>query len=168
MQADGWPLVGRDRARAAVAEALDRNAGHSIVVAGPAGVGRTRLAREALRRAQDLQRPTRWAVGTAAAAEVPLGALAHLFPAVDAASDPLARLQGAARAVAGGGLESVPVLVVDDVHLVDGLSLSLLHHLAVGGAVSLILTVRTDPIATDATTPLWKDGLATRLDLGPL
>jgi DNA-binding CsgD family transcriptional regulator len=168
MQADRWPLLGRDGERVAIADALDADPSRSVVVTGPPGVGRTRLAREALRHAEACHRPTRWAVGTAAAGRMPFGALAHLLPGVDAATDPVVLLQRAAHAVAGDGPERSVVLGVDDVHLLDPLSLTLLHHLAVAGVVTLVLTVRTDPVTPDPTTPLWKDGLAARLELHPL
>jgi len=168
MQSGGWRLTGRDRAAAAAAAALDAVPSQSIVITGPAGVGRTRLAREILRRAENHQQTTRWASGTAMAAGVPLGALAHLFPSVDASSDPLVLIQRAAQAVIGEGPEPPSLLGVDDVHLLDPLSVTLLHHLAVSGAVTLVLTARSDPLTADPTTPFWKDGLATRVELHPL
>jgi DNA-binding NarL/FixJ family response regulator len=161
-----WPLIGRSEEYAAIEEALAPETGHSLVIAGPAGVGRSRLAREALRVAETEHRPTRWVVATAAAAQVPLAALAHLLPAVEGTSDPFTRLQHAALALAGEG--PVPVLGVDDVHLLDPLSLTLLHQLAVTGSVTLVLTVRTNRAAPDPATLFWKDGLAARLELDPL
>jgi len=99
---------------------------------------------------------------------VPLGALAHLIPAVDTVSDPFVLLQRAASAIAGDETGVPPVLAVDDVHLLDPLSVTLLHQLAAGGAVTLVLTVRTDGAVPDPVASLWKDGLATRIDVTPL
>jgi hypothetical protein len=99
---------------------------------------------------------------------VPLGALAHLLPAVDASSDALVLLQRTLQALAGNGTSPPPVLGIDDVHLLDPLSVTLLHQLAASGAVSLVLTVRTSNAAPDPSAPLWKDGLATRVELPPL
>nr|WP_246063596.1 hypothetical protein [Blastococcus colisei] len=93
-------------------------------------------------------------MGSAAAGRIPLGALTHLLPAADAATDPVVLLQRATHAIGGDGSEAPPVLGVDDVHLLDALSITLLHHLAVTGAATLVLTVRTDPVAADPTTPL--------------
>lgn len=134
----------------------------------PPGVGRTRLAHEVLRLAAGRGHPTRWAAGTAASALVPLGSLAHLIPRVDAAWHPLELLQRAVDAIAGAGGEGRPVLAVDDVHFLDPLSVSLVHQLAASGTVSLVLTLRTAFSTPDPVTPLWKDGVATRLDLQPL
>lgn len=168
MEADRWTLVGRERECAALANALDEGPGRSIVIAGPAGAGRTRLAREALRFAENRQQPTRWTAATSAAGHVPLGALAHLLPTFDDASDSLVLLQRAVQAVTGDDGERPPVLGVDDVHLLDPLSVTLLHQLAISGVVNLVLTVRTGIAAPDPAAPLWKDGMATRLELRTL
>src|SRR4051794_7977376 len=168
MDGGRWPLVGRDAEYEVITAALAEDPVRSIVLAGPAGAGRTRLAQEALALAERSGRPTRWAAGTSAAALVPLGALAHLFPTVDAASDPLVLLQRATLAIAGDGSGPAPVVGIDDVHLLDQLSITLLHQLAVRNAVTLVLTVRTDNAAPDPAVPLWKDGLATRIELHPL
>ncbi len=168
MHPDSWPLIGRGRECAAIQRALDTSPSVNLVISGPAGVGRSRIAREALRLAEERGRLTRWAVATEAAGRVPLGAVAHLLPALDGASDQLVMLQRAAAALAGEGDGPAPVLGVDDVHVLDPLSVTLLHHLAVSGAVTLVLTVRTQRYVADPATALWKDGLASRLELRPL
>lgn len=163
LSADSWSLVGRDSELKFIAERIDEV--RSVVVAGPAGAGKTRLVREALTAARHHGRPTRWVAATSAAAAIPLGAFAHLLPALDAVSDPFALLQCAAAAIAEGNRERL-VVGIDDAHLLDELSVTLVHQLALTGAVHLVLTVRTgepDPIVT-----LWKDGLADRLELTPL
>ncbi|MFD2092379.1 LuxR C-terminal-related transcriptional regulator [Blastococcus deserti] len=168
MNADPWALVGRDAACEAIISALQDEPARSLVIAGPAGVGRTRLVREAVSLAERTGRPTRWAAATRAAALVPLGALAHLLPTIDVSSDAFVLLQRAASAIAGEGSGPVPVLGVDDVHLLDPLSVSLLHQLAAGRAVTLVLSVRTGNATPDPAAALWKDGLATRIELQPL
>ena len=82
-----WPLVGRDAELHAVGALLaDRTAG-GVVVAGPAGVGKTRLAVEAARLAA-APRTARceWVRATRSAASIPLGALAPLLPPEGAAA----------------------------------------------------------------------------------
>src|SRR3712207_4227832 len=139
------PLIGREEECRVITSVLAEERASGVVIAGPPGVGRTRLAREALAIASAQRRITRWAKGSKAAALVPLGALAHLLPPMDPSADPLSSLQRAAQALAGDGSGRPPVLGVDDVHLLDPLSVSLLHQLGAGGAVTLVLTVRTDP-----------------------
>ncbi|SHN72939.1 Response regulator containing a CheY-like receiver domain and an HTH DNA-binding domain [Geodermatophilus obscurus] len=161
-------LFGRDAACRVILDAWGADSPGNLVIVGPAGVGRTRLAREALSLAEDQGRSTRWAAGTRAAAQVPFGAFAHLLPALDTGADTLALLQQATRVIVGDRAGPLPVLGVDDVHLLDPLSITLLHQLAAGGAVRLVLTVRTGNAVQDPAATLWKDGLATRIELQPL
>lgn len=163
-----WPLTGRDEERAALAALVGPDGVRSVVISGPPGIGRTRLAREAVAMADAEGHPTRWAAGTAAAAAVPLGAMVHLVPAPDGTGPPDAfvQLQRAIAALTGHGR---PLVVgVDDAHLLDELSLTLLHQLATGGEVALVVTACTDGPGTDRLAPLWKDGAAQRLELEPL
>ncbi|MGH3797291.1 MAG: LuxR C-terminal-related transcriptional regulator [Pseudonocardiaceae bacterium] len=166
LPADAWTLVGRAPELKFIADRIACAQPRSVVVAGPAGVGKTRLAREALA-AQCGAGSTRWAAGTKAAAAIPLGALAHLFPAVETASDPLALLQRAGTAIADGSGQRL-VIGIDDAHLLDELSVALVHQLVLTGAACIVLTVRTGEPAPDPVVTLWKDGLADRLELPPL
>lgn len=165
LPAQSWRLVGRERELQFLAEHIEEP--RSVVVAGPAGVGKTRLVREALSAAQGNGRPTRWVAATNAAGTIPLGAFAHLLPAVERASDPFALLQCAGAAIAEGNGQRL-VVGIDDAHLLDELSVTLVHQLALTGAVCLVLVVRTGEPAPDPVVTLWKDGLADRLELQPL
>ncbi|MGY1830393.1 LuxR C-terminal-related transcriptional regulator [Geodermatophilus sp. SYSU D01180] len=160
--------MGREAELRTMNAALTARPERSLVITGPPGVGRSRLAREALTAAAQRGHPTAWAVATSAAALVPLGALAHLLPAVDDGATGLALLQRATAAIAGDGTGPTPVLGVDDAHLLDQMSVTLLHQLAASGAVMLVLTVRTGATEPDPAAPLWKDGLADRIHLEPL
>src|SRR5918998_2681937 len=73
MRTDSWTLMGRDSELQFIAERMTGLEPRSVVVAGPAGVGKTRLAREALAAAKRSGRSTRLAAGTNAAAGIPLG-----------------------------------------------------------------------------------------------
>jgi hypothetical protein len=96
------------------------------VLAGAAGVGKTRLAREALAAAEQRGALTRWAVATASARALPLGAFAATLGVVG--PDP-ARLVGQASAalLAGAGRSGV-VIGVDDAHLLDEFSAVVVHQ----------------------------------------
>lgn len=73
----GWPLTGRVKELSRISGLTRRRDGPAgVVLAGPAGVGKTRLAREALAAAEQRGAVTRWAVGTASARTLPLGAFA--------------------------------------------------------------------------------------------
>ena len=152
-----WPLSGRDRELRAISAGL-RSGG--VVVAGAAGVGKTRLAGAAVSGCDDAL----WVSATESSRGIPLAAfipvIAHAGGDVDAASL-LHRAHLALRERAGS------VLVVDDAHLLDDVSATLLHQVAVERRMPLLVTVRTGEPTPDAVTTLWKDGLLTRLDLGP-
>lgn len=101
-------------------------------------------------------------LATESARRVPLGAFAPLLGTLpDGASAALS----AAHAVLRGGRS---VLAVDDAHLLDDVSATLLHQLAVDQECPMVVTVRTGEPAPDAVTALWKDDLLTRLEVAPL
>ncbi len=160
--------MGRDSELQFIAERMTGVESRSVVVAGPAGVGKTRLAREALAAAKRSGRSTRWAAGTSAAAAIPLGAVAHLLPALGTASDPFTLLQRAGAAIADQGKGQRLIVGIDDAHLLDELSVTLVHQLALTRAACLVLTVRTGEPAPDPVVTLWKNGLADRLELQQL
>jgi DNA-binding CsgD family transcriptional regulator len=60
------------------------------------------------------------------------------------------------------------VLVIDDAHLLDDASASLLHQLALHREVRLVATLADGVRVPDAVTALWKDDLLGCLTLGPL
>src|SRR5262245_55815121 len=81
-----WPLTGRSTQLEELGRFYADPARAGVVLYGPAGVGKTRLAEEALRLAERGGRPVARAVGHPATRGFPLGALAHLLPA-ELASD---------------------------------------------------------------------------------
>src|ERR1700730_16626399 len=93
-----WPLVGRGRELRLVDEAVEgRHRLKGVVLAGAAGVGKTRLAREAGATAAARGAMCEWAVPTASGATVPLAALAHLVPFARLPGGPLRVMQATAR-----------------------------------------------------------------------
>jgi DNA-binding NarL/FixJ family response regulator len=164
-----WPLVGRQEELALVDRALAASGTSGLVLAGAAGVGKTRLARAALAAAEARGCAARWAVATRAAASIPLGAVAHLLPAVDAAAMDRFELfrRAAAHVVAGAGGARL-ALGVDDAHLLDDASAALLHMLAAAAGAFVVVTVRSGVPAPDPVVALWKDGVAERVEVQAL
>ena len=161
-----WPLVGREDELELIDERLRSSSNAVVVIAGAAGVGKTRLAGEALALAEALGCDTARVVASRSAASVPFGAVAPLLPELDRASEtPVSFLRRAAKSIAGRSGGRTLVLAVDDAHHLDDASATLVHQLAEGGEVSLLLTVRTGEVAPDAVALLWKDRLAERLEL---
>ncbi|NKY87904.1 helix-turn-helix transcriptional regulator [Nocardia veterana] len=165
-----WPLVGRDAELAFISAAM-RGRDHSqpgVVVAGPHGVGKTRLAREALAKAVRSGARERWVVGTKSGRSVPLGALARHLQEDGAASESGRPALPAARALAARIDGRRVVVGVDDAHLLDEQSAMAVHQLVLTGTTPVVMTVGATDSAPDAITSLWKDGYLERLDLRPL
>ena len=160
-------LTGRDSDFAFIRRALTGAGNHSgVVIAGAAGVGKTWLAREALRRAEACGERTKWIVGTESARAVPLGAF--IGELGEAMSDPLTNVRRVISSFVAQQRRGRVVVGVDDAHLLDGLSALVVHQLAQSGGARLVVTTRTGNEEPDAVTLLYKDGLLARLDLEPL
>ena len=162
-----WPLVGREDELAWVA--AERRAGVScgVVVSGSAGVGKTRLAREALAEASQEGTHVEWVQATEAAASIPLGAFAAL-PVDAGARDRLGVLQACAQTLRARGGGQRVVLGVDDAHLLDPTSAALVLHVAATGTAFVVVTVRAGLPCPDPIVALWKDLEASRLELQQL
>lgn len=161
MDADDWPLVRREPEFAAVRAALaeqTRTAG--VVVVGEAGVGKTTLARDVT---ESLPNRVRWVAGTASSRSIPLGSFTYLVGAATT-RDPAAHLAAAREALTA---DPGTVLGVDDAHLLDDLSATLVHQLALERSVPMVANVRADEPVPDAITSLWKDRYLRRVELRP-
>lgn len=154
----GGQLVERPTELGEVRTALaDRSHGGAVLI-GPAGVGKTTLARAA---ADSFAGTVRWTVGTESARSLPLGAFAHLV-GTSTSRDPIALLAAARDSIVH---EPNTILAVDDAHLLDKLSATLLHQLAYERETRIVATIRQGEAVPDAVTSLWKDGHLHRLDL---
>src|SRR4051812_18719132 len=101
MEGADWPLVGRGTACSAIVSAMGGDPVRNVVIAGPAGVGRTRLAREAVAAAAQHGRASPRAAGTAGPPPMPPGGLAPPIPAGGGAARPPAPLPRAPSALPG-------------------------------------------------------------------
>jgi hypothetical protein len=164
-----WALTGREEELRVCEQCLLGEGARGILIAGAAGVGKTRLASEALGAAGGAGRATARVTATEAARPIPLGAHAHLLPPrLLRAPTTLDLLARAEVAVSGGRREVPLILGVDDAHLLDAASAMLVHRLVVGGGAAVVLTARTGEPLSDALTALWKDYGCAYLELQPL
>jgi hypothetical protein len=162
-----WPLTGRAQELGVSSDVLRGDGPYAgVVIAGSAGVGKTRLAREAMVAAAQRCWTVHWVAGTVAAQSVPLGAFAQWADRLE--GNPL-HLVGSVIAAVTASPDGNPVLmVVDDARLLDDLSAFVVQQLVLRRAATVIATIRTGDPVSDAVAALWKDGHLRRLDLQPL
>ncbi len=162
-----WPLVGRGSDLKELIGCLA--AGRpGVVLAGAAGVGKTRLAVEFLQHCASQGFTTIRVAATEITSRVPLGAFAVLLPELRPGIDRLEMLREVARAVADAGKGEPVALLVDDAHLLDETSAALTYQLVATEKVFLIATVRSAAAVPAPVLALWTDGLAERIELDAL
>jgi DNA-binding NarL/FixJ family response regulator len=144
----------------------DATRARGIVLSGSAGVGKTRLAREAVAACGPRDVRRRWIAGTASARSIPLGAFADI--ASDFGPDPLRRVREVIEGLIGAARYGEVVVGVDDAHLLDDLSAFAVHHLVTRRLATVILTIRSGESPPDAITAIWKEQHLQRLELQPL
>jgi DNA-binding CsgD family transcriptional regulator len=162
-----WPLVGRSEELAVIAGVLSDGAEYAgVVVAGQAGVGKSRLAREAVAAAARVGWVVRSVVGTATARAIPLGAFSQWTDGLD--GNPLALVRQVITAITAGAGQAPVVITVDDAHLLDELSAFVLHQLVLQGAARVVATLRSGEVVPDVVSALWKERHLRRLELQAL
>ncbi|MFI9825926.1 AAA family ATPase [Streptomyces sp. NPDC052013] len=162
-----WPLVGRNAELNAFAAGWADRRCDAVVLTGPAGAGKSRVAEECLARAA----ADGWSAGrvmaSAAVAAVPLGAMAHLVPAGVDLSDPVHIFAEVSRALAGPGRNRRWAMMVDDLHLLDATSAVLIRQLLDARVVRLIATVRTGEPVGDTIAALTSSHTTYQINLAP-
>lgn len=162
------PLVGR----APLLDDLRRaqRARRGVLLVGEPGVGKSRLADEVGNRLRAEGRTVVGVTATAATAGMPFGALAPLLPdGWDRQDDLTEQLSSVAAAVAELGPRLV--LRVDDVHLLDPVSATVVLHLARDhrdGEATVVLTARTGEVLPEPIAVLWEGGHVERVTVPPL
>ncbi|AKS34545.1 helix-turn-helix transcriptional regulator [Mycolicibacterium goodii] len=161
-----WPLTGRHEETRLIDAALTSADLAGIVIHGVAGVGKSRIAREALAAMAAAGHETRWVVGTSVAGGLPLGAFARWVGTADA--DTGALVGRVIDAMTSGSTADRPaVIAVDDAHHLDDLSAFVLRQIVARRAAKLLLTVRDGSAVPDAVQGVWRSGGFERLDLQP-
>lgn len=162
-----WPLVGRAQ-ELAVIEDVVSDSGGGLVIAGAAGVGKTRLAQEALGMARAHGRAVEWLAATSASASIPFGVFAGYLPSDVNQTSQLGLFHAVTSELMAKGDGGSILLGIDDAHHLDEASAAVVHQLTVSDEAAVIATVRTGEQVPGPITSLWKEGLAARLDLQPL
>ena len=161
-----WPLIGRSEEMRHIEAAISASDLSGIVICGAAGVGKSRIAREALSSAALKGCEVRWAVGTTSARSLPLGAFATW--AGSGVTDNLHLVRAVIDSLTSADPGRTVVVGVDDGHLLDDLSIFVLHQIVQRGAAKVVLTVRDAAPIPAGIPDVWKGGQFDRLDLQPL
>ena len=141
------------------------------VVLGPEGTGKTAVAAEVLTRLEGIVTPYR-IHGSPVLSRIPYAVLTPFMDSSDAREleSPLVVLRNIrryfrARAEAG---HPQALLVVDDAHHLDEASSHVLVQLAMSGELRLFVLSRSRGVQIQELLSLARDGLMSRVDLGPL
>jgi len=158
-----WATSPREPILDEVVRLFDGHTAGGVALLGVDGVGKTTLAEQI---AERLGQPNPVRVtGTATQSAVPFGAFG---PLVDIAE------VGKPAALIHAALDSLleqtenALIIVDDAHLLDPLSATLVYQLAQAKRGRLIVTARSTPPIPAAIAALWQDGLLERIDIPPL
>lgn len=167
--ANRWPLTAREQELARFEQVLAGRGACLVLVCGRPGVGKTRFAEECVDVAEQAGWRSVRVAATRAAAEIPLGALAHILTSASVAEADPGRLADLARQDLRGlpGDEGLLVFV-DDFPALDRLSLGLLCQQAAAGQILLLGTLRSGEPAPDALAALWSGDRTVRIDLADL
>ncbi|MDT5341823.1 MAG: hypothetical protein QOE52_1007, partial [Mycobacterium sp.] len=156
LSGSGWPMVGRsNEVRQALTALGDAAEFRGVVLIGDSGVGKSTLARALADILESRKLNVRFVLCTETGRAVPFGAF-YWLTTLAAASEPAAMLAAAQRALEQ---EENLVVAVDDAHLLDPLSASLVYHLAAVGSARLIVTIKSGHAVPDPVLALWKDQL---------
>lgn len=141
----------------------------AVLLHGPSGVGKTRLAAESVARATATGRPVLRVSASRTLAQIPLGAIMSPLIGSDfdsaVSDDPVALYAQATRVVKAAGKGQRVILAVDDLPLLDPLSVALVAQLVQAGSVVLLATVGDSGAVPDAFVGLWSSDHALRVDL---
>jgi DNA-binding CsgD family transcriptional regulator len=163
-----WGFVGRADELARIAAVATGGSHRGLILSGSAGIGKSRLLREAVAALPADHHAVHFASATIAGSGLPFGGLTQILP-----TDPPAGLSPAGLlrwAVDGLHAESGDrplLLAIDDAHLLDPPSAALAHLLVREGA-TLLGTLRTAEPVPPPISALWTEGLLAHVELPAL
>ncbi|MEU0785415.1 LuxR C-terminal-related transcriptional regulator [Streptomyces sp. NPDC006173] len=161
-----WPLVGRAVEQRCVEELLREGKPGGLIIVGPAGAGKTRLAQHANDLAIGRGYHSLNVSATHASQELPLGAFAPwLSPEKNVMAEPHSVLAGAAASLKKSAGRKRLLLCIDDMHYLDNASSLLVQQMIAHHDVAVVATCRDDAASKPNVMTFWKEGLLDRVDL---
>ena len=156
-------MVGRAEELRFIADVIADPHRPGVLIAGPAGVGKTRLMHEVLDATDGCH--IEWINASESLRPLPFGALAQLLPSNLHLVDPLDLLSVLGRHLQHRAAGQPVVLAVDDVHLLDGLTAGFIDYAANRGLATILLTLRSGSPVPDVLERLLRNGDLPRLEL---
>jgi predicted ATPase len=163
---DGWPMIGRAEEQGFISDAIANPGRSGVLLAGQAGVGKTRLIHEVL--SSTSGHHVEWVNASESVRPLPFGALAQLLPSNLHEVDQVDLLSVLGQDLQRRAEGRPIVLAVDDVHLLDGLSAGFIDYVATRRLATVLLTLRSGSAVPDALVRLCRNGDIPRLELQAL
>ncbi len=159
------PLLGRAAELKLVERALRGPDAVGCVLEGLEGIGKTAIARHALRAAQARGCEVAHVIATSAARSVQLGAFVQLIGEPSLHDNTYAAVRERLGELAR---DRRLVVLVDDVHLLDDASAALMLDVSASMSIAWVLTLRRGEVPSDAVIALWKERALTHIAVDPL
>ncbi len=164
-----WPLTGRGPDVEAVVRLLLADDLHGVLLAGDAGVGKSRVVEAVLNRCAVSSCHTTRITCTPADRDRPFGAVRQLLSETRSSSADSTGLAGAvAAALLKDADRRTVVLAVDDASSLDEASARVVQHLVVHAGARVLMATRTEAVGTPPIEALRCWGRWARVDLAPL
>ena len=164
-----WATAPRRQLVDEIAELLAERDTGGIALLGVDGVGKTTLAAQIAERLG--QRSPVRVIGTATQSQIPFGAFDSLVNITEVGK-PAVLIQAALDSLLTQADDAL--IIIDDAHLLDPLSATLVYQLAQHLKSAqprrgrILVTARSTPPIPTAVAALWEDGLLRRVDVPPL
>lgn len=159
-------MMGRSVEMAFLADVISDSKTSGVLVAGRAGVGKTRLIREVIDTVHGVH--AELVTATESVRPLPLGPFSHLLPDEGALPDPVDLLAVLGRHLQQRAHGQPIVLAVDDIHLLDGLSAALIEYVTARDLGTVLLTLRSGEPVPDGLKRLCGPEGVPRLELQAL
>jgi DNA-binding NarL/FixJ family response regulator len=151
-----------------IARALADPGSGGVALVGPAGVGKSALARQAAELARELGLSTSVVRATSSSSQVPFAALSPLLALLDIPLEGERAIFRAVNQALTARADDRLVVVVDDAHELDDASVALLDQMVDTESIFVILTVRLGAQSSAGTLDMWKDMRVMRVQVDPL